>query len=62
VIWEGERLRRAIAEGKTLDQMGLKAGDQVVVPRRGDPETKFRVLAILVTLPAAVYGLTRLFH
>ena len=62
VIWEGERLRRAIAEGKTLDQMGLKAGDQVVVPRRGDPESKFRMLAILVTLPAAVYGLTRLFH
>ena len=40
----------------------VKAGDQIVVPRRGDPESKFRVLAILVTLPAAVYGLTRLFH
>lgn len=62
VIWEGDRLRRAIADGKTLDQMGLRAGDQVIVPRRGDPESKFRVIAILVTLPAAVYGLTRLVH
>ena len=60
VIWEGGRLRRAIADGKTLDQMGLKPGDQVVVPRRGDPEAKFRVLAILATIPVAVYGLTQL--
>src|SRR5437879_12399796 len=62
VIWGGERLRRALAEGKTLDRLRLRAGGQVVGPRRGTPESKFRVLAILVTLPAAVYGLTRLFH
>lgn len=60
VIWEGGRLRRAIADGKTLDQMGLRAGDQVVVPRRRDPEAKFRVLAILATIPVAVYGLTQM--
>ncbi len=59
VIWEGERLRRAIAEGKTLDQMGLKAGDQIVVPRRGDP---WRVVAVLVTLPVAIYGIKQLVH
>ena len=62
VIWEGERLRRAIAAGQTLDQMGLRAGDQIVVPKRGDPESKFRVLAILATIPVAIYGLTQLIH
>lgn len=36
-IWEGESLQRAIIEGRTLDQLGFRAGDHVVVPeaRRG---------------------------
>jgi protein involved in polysaccharide export with SLBB domain len=34
-IWTGEHLQRAIAEGRTLDQLSLQAGDQIVVPSRG---------------------------
>ena len=33
-IWSGEALQRAIIEGRTLDQLGFRAGDQVVVPQR----------------------------
>ena len=32
-IWEGDALQVALAEGRTLDQLNLRAGDQVVVPR-----------------------------
>lgn len=30
-IWEGEVLQRAITEGRTLDQLSLKAGDHLIV-------------------------------
>ena len=62
-LWAGERLQKAIAQGMTLDQLRLRTGDQVFVPReiRRDGEAKWRVIGILVSLPAAVYGVTRLF-
>src|SRR6185369_17125525 len=31
-IWDGEPLQVAITEGRTLDQMSLRAGDRIVVP------------------------------
>ena len=34
-IWTGEHLQQAIADGRTLDQLSLQAGDQIVVPARG---------------------------
>jgi polysaccharide biosynthesis/export protein len=30
-IWEGEALQRAITEGRTLDELSLRAGDRIVV-------------------------------
>ena len=30
-IWEGEALQRAITEGRTLDQLSLRAGDRILV-------------------------------
>jgi protein involved in polysaccharide export with SLBB domain len=30
-IWEGEALQRAITEGRTLDQLSLRAGDHIIV-------------------------------
>lgn len=62
-VWEGQALQHAIAEGRTLDQLNLRAGDRMFVPRQGrrDAEQVVRILGILVTLPAAIYGLTRVF-
>jgi protein involved in polysaccharide export with SLBB domain len=34
VIWTGERLREAIIEGRTLDQISIRAGDNILVPDR----------------------------
>src|SRR6266566_2125690 len=33
-LWEGKALQQAIAQGRTLDDAGLIAGDQYIVPRR----------------------------
>ena len=33
-IWSGAYLQMALAEGRTLDQLSLRAGDQIVVPAR----------------------------
>ncbi len=32
VLWEGERLQDALADGATLDQLNLQAGDQILLP------------------------------
>ncbi|HEX9704685.1 MAG TPA: SLBB domain-containing protein [Gemmatimonadales bacterium] len=58
-IWEGERLQRAIAAGQSLEAIGLRAGDEVVVPRKGGTERTLRILAIVVSIPTAIYTLTR---
>lgn len=31
-IWEGENLEAAVMEGRTLDQLNIRAGDRIVVP------------------------------
>ena len=62
-VWAGDPLRQAIAQSMTIDQMNLHTGDQIFVPRdRHDPEGTWRIIGILVTLPAAIYGITRLIH
>jgi hypothetical protein len=32
VLWEGEELQTVLADGRTLDQLNLRAGDQIIVP------------------------------
>src|SRR5205814_1488307 len=57
-VWVGDPLRQAIAQNMTVDQMNLHTGDQIFVPReRHDPEGTWRIIGILVTLPAAIYGI-----
>ena len=34
-IWHDEALQQALAEGRTLDQLNLRAGDQVMIPKSG---------------------------
>ncbi len=62
-IWRGDRLRQALAQGRTVDDMNLRDGDQFVVPaRRGaDPYPAFRLLGAVLGVPIAVYTLTRIF-
>jgi protein involved in polysaccharide export with SLBB domain len=37
VIWPADRLREAVIEGRTIDQLSGRAGDVVVVPERSSP-------------------------
>jgi protein involved in polysaccharide export with SLBB domain len=32
VLWNGEELQSVLADGRTLDQLNLRAGDQIVLP------------------------------
>lgn len=50
VIWHGDRLQSAMFEGRTLDQLSLQAGDDIVVPgaSRGRLAT-FREVTLVVS-------------
>lgn len=50
VIWSGDALQQAIIEGRTLDQLGFRAGDEIVVPE-ARPGGAFQ------TIQPLVYGL-----
>jgi hypothetical protein len=60
-IWYGQPLQEAIGRGYSLDQLSLRAGDRLVVPARGDSERTWRILGVLVTIPVAIYTMTRIF-
>lgn len=62
-VWEGAVLQQALEAGRTLGELGVQAGDRVVVPRRraGLSYSSVRTLTLLLSIPAAVYGLTRVF-
>lgn len=60
-VLHGSKLQQALARGSTLDQLGLRSGDALLIPRRRDPESTWRIVAIVVTIPVAVFGITRLF-
>jgi len=65
-IWDNEALGSEIVEGRTLDQLGVRAGDRLVVGRTPPPLGSFegtaRVMFLILGLPAAVVGLVAIFR
>jgi hypothetical protein len=63
LIWTGEAMREAVAQGRTVDQLNLQAGDAVIVPRRGGflGEGTWRTIGLVLSVPAAIYGVVKLF-
>lgn len=53
-IWSAERLRDANIEGRTLDQLSVRAGDNIVVPERRSRLVAIRDVLALVTSLTAV--------
>lgn len=60
-LLRGDALRGAMAEGRTVDALGLRSGDALQIPRRPDQESRVRIITGLITIPLAVYGITRIF-
>lgn len=63
-VWEGAELQTALAQGRTLDDMHLSAGDQFVVPRRGRTTTYevARTVMAVLSIPVTIYTLTKIFE
>jgi len=59
-VWSGEALQESITRGLTVDQMKLRSGDRIVVPRRHSAAVTAQVLGVLLTIPAVIYGVTRM--
>jgi len=62
-LWDGDALRQAITDGRTLDEMNLRAGDQVVVPsqNRTSAYELVRTAGILLGIPLTIFSLTKVF-
>jgi protein involved in polysaccharide export with SLBB domain len=64
-IWDNEALGPEIVEGRTLDQLGVRAGDRIIVGGSsrglGGFESTTRVLFFLLGVPGAIAGLIALF-
>jgi len=60
-IWDAGQLRLAMSEGRTLDQLNLRAGDQFFVPgEQGTTYQTLRFVAVLLSIPVTAYTLTRI--
>ena len=59
----GPTLQRAISQGRTLDELNLRGGDQFVVP--GGKGSSFyevvRTVSLILTIPLTMYALSRVF-
>jgi len=58
-VWSGNRLQTAIARGATLEQLDLRGGDRIQVPG-GDPESKWRIVSMIVGGIATTVGVVAL--
>lgn len=61
-LLEGDGLQQALARGITVDQLNLRAGDRIFVPQqpRRMAESKWQTIGVLITLPAAIFGIIQL--
>lgn len=62
-IWQGDALRQAIAAGRTVDDLELRPGDAIVVPRGGSLAGLYgpaQLVAVLLGIPVTIYTLTRI--
>ena len=57
---DAKELQQALGRGLTVDDLNLQAGDRITVPREvHDPEGPWRILGVLLSVPAAIYIVTR---
>ena len=62
-VWQADSLQAAMRTGRTLGQLGLQAGDRIVVPlgQATDPVRQAQLISQLVGLPVSIYAIVQLF-
>ncbi len=58
-VWQGEALELAMTRGRTFDELGIRAGDQFVVPEGRSTGDIVRIL--LISVPTTIFALSRIF-
>lgn len=62
--WEPESLQVAMRDGRTIADLGLQAGDRIVVPVLAigarDPERLARMLTYVISLPISIFAVISL--
>jgi protein involved in polysaccharide export with SLBB domain len=62
VIWSGDALRRAVAGGRTVDELDLHAGDELMLPSKNNGGYEsLRFVAVLLSIPLSIYSLSKIF-
>ena len=59
----GPQMKTALAEGRTLAQVNLRSGDELMLPmhKSMNPYYRVRLVGILLSIPLTIYSLTRIF-
>jgi len=59
-LYVGNAFQDAFARGMTIEGLGLRTGDRIMVPRRGDPEHTVRIISLIVAIPVAIFTVKQL--
>jgi len=59
-IWDGDELQQAIVEGRTLDQLSLRAGDIIEVPAQSTQNFLQTLRSFYFIVPLG-FALSRIF-
>src|SRR5256712_7842099 len=59
-LYVGNGFPDAFARGMTVEGLGLRTGDRIVVPRRGDPDHTIRLISLIVAIPVAIFTVKQL--
>ena len=62
VVVDGPEFQAAIRQGRTLDQLNLQAGDEIIVAAKPSGSTALRVLGVLGSLGSLVFLGNQLFR
>ena len=57
-IWDGDALRTAMVEGRTVDQLSLRAGDAIDVPQKGNAWQAVRSLWYVIPVLTLILNLS----
>ncbi|MFW6201321.1 MAG: polysaccharide biosynthesis/export family protein [Gemmatimonadota bacterium] len=60
-IWGGDRLQEAMTEGRTLDQLNLRAGDRIVLPPQAERNWWQTARLVGMALSALTFVATQIF-